>query len=698
MSAAANLHAERRRANRGAAFRHRHHPHHIPVAVAEKRQRPHPHRLRVAAFLRRHLQIRPHLFVSQRLHRQQFLRGKPPHMTKIKSQSIRRHQRTPLPHMRPQRRPQRRVQNMRPAMVARGIPPPPRIHRRRRRIPHRDLPLLHHPLLHHQPRDRRLRILHPEQPVRPPDVSPIPHLPAALGIKRRRRYNHLRLLPRNRISRRRPIHQQSRHHRLLFNLNMPGKVRPPRPQVFVNGQHLHTAAELLRCAGLRPLPPHFPLKPVQIHPKPMFPRDFGGKLRRKAISVIKHKNIPPGNHPRRRRLLSAGSLCVDHLQQNLLPPPKGFGEPVFLQVDHPQDKFPVLRKLPVNRLETRNHLFHHLPQKRPGQPDAPPVPDRPAYHPTQHIPPPLIPRNHPVADQKRRRPRVFRHHPHREIRIPVAPVFPSAKRRHPGDYRREQVGFINVVFPLQDNRRPLQPHPGVHAGRRQGRAIPLRILVKLHKYQVPKLHEPLAVTIGVTPVHRPRRAPVPFLPQLRRKRINRHHPPVMAPLRRPPVIMYFRAGPGRPLRAGRPPPVILVPVAVNPLHRNPDFIPPNRKGFIIVQVNGHIKPFRRQPEKLRHQLPGKPRRPLLEIIPDAEIPQHLKKSQMLMIPHLVNVGSPKALLTAGQPARRRRLLPHKKGLERHHPRAGKQKRRIPRRNQRCRGHRLMPPPLKKPDE
>ena len=161
-----------------------------------------------------------------------------------------------------------------------------------------------------------------------------------------------------------------------------------------------------------------------------------------------------------------------------------------------------------------DNLAGNVSEKRRGQPQLAPVADAPADDPAQHVAPAFVAGHHAVADQERRGAGVFRHHPHGEVGVRVLAVSPAADSFETLlDDGLEQVGLVDVVLVLQDDRRPLQPHARVDAWGGQGRAVALRVLVELHENQVPKLHETLAVAVGMAAGDWPGRRAVPFLPK-----------------------------------------------------------------------------------------------------------------------------------------------------------------------------------------
>ena len=121
---------------------------------------------------------------------------------------------------------------------------------------------------------------------------------------------------------------------------------------------------------------------------------------------------------------------------------------------------------------------------------------------------------------------------------------------------------------------------------------------------------------------------------------------------------------------GGAPPIVLISVAVDSLRRHTNLVAPDAKGFFVVQMNRYVKAFRGQFEKLGDQFPAETNGALFEIVPDAEVAQHLKEGQVLVVANLIDVICSEALLAAGESLGGRGLLSHEKGLEGHHPGAG----------------------------
>ncbi len=311
----------------------------------------------------------------------------------------------------------------------------------------------------------------------------------------------------------------------------------------------------------------------------------------------------------------------------------------------------------------------------------------------QHISTAFVRRLYPIRDQKRSCPRMVRDDPQarRTLRIRNRCRCRWHRRkpgqlRRPANQRHNQVRVVVRHHALQHARNPLQPHPCVDARLRQGRqhasaSRRIKSSVELHKHQVPDLHVALVIL---------------------RKRL------VLARLARcqPQVEEDLGARPTRP-RVPHLPEVVLHAHREDTLARHPRLHPkllrlgiPRHRAFPFE--DRHIQPRRIDPKPVRRgqQLPRKGDRLPLEVIPKAEVPEHLKKR---MVPprkaHVLKIvmlaSRTHTLLRARRPRVRPLLRAQKDILELVHPRIRKQQRRIIGRHQRRRVHAPMPFALEK---
>ena len=140
------------------------------------------------------------------------------------------------------------------------------------------------------------------------------------------------------------------------------------------------------------------------------------------------------------------------------------------------------------------------------------------------------------------------------------------------------------------------------------------------------------------------------------------------------VVVELRARPARPDRAGLPE-VVATAEVDDPLlghaHRLPDLdgLHVGAQAELVVAAE-HRDPdaLGVQPEALRRQLPGERDRPLLEVVAEGEVAEHLEEREMPRgEPDVLDVGRPEALLHRRQALVRGLLLAPEERLERLHP-------------------------------
>src|SRR5450759_5915468 len=124
-------------------------------------------------------------------------------------------------------------------------------------------------------------------------------------------------------------------------------------------------------------------------------------------------------------------------------------------------------------------------------------------------------------------------------------------------------------------------------------------------------------------------------------------------------------------------PEVVVAHPLDAVGRNPDGIAPDLFGLVVTLVDCDPQPVAIHPENFGDELPGIGNGQILEVIPEAEVPQHLKEGD---VPaggaDNVDIDCPETLLDRGGPGPRGRLIPDEEGLERHHAGDGEQNRRV----------------------
>ena len=122
------------------------------------------------------------------------------------------------------------------------------------------------------------------------------------------------------------------------------------------------------------------------------------------------------------------------------------------------------------------------------------------------------------------------------------------------------------------------------------------------------------------------------------------------------------------------PEIIFFAEMENTFCRNADFVIPDSKGFVIVQIYGRIQPVRIQPDHLSQKLPAPGNGFLFEIITEREIPQHFKKSPMpVRLADVLDITGTDTFLTGCHPFPGRDFLSRKIRLQRRHTGIDQQK-------------------------
>ena len=235
------------------------------------------------------------------------------------------------------------------------------------------------------------------------------------------------------------------------------------------------------------------------------------------------------------------------------------------------------------------------------------------------------------------------------------------------DECRKEIDRIIVMSSLQNGRDALEPHSCVYRRTRQIYALSAWKLLVLHEDEVPDLDETISFGVG---------------------RAWRAAGNVRAV-----IVKNFRT---RAAWAGltHGPEIIVAGNAQYLAVRKPGNLLPELKSVIIVDIDGDEQLVPGQRVFLGHQIPRKLDRPLLEVVSEGEVTEHLEEGMMPCgIPDIVEVVVLAARAYAflcGHGARIRPLLqPREDILELHHPCIGEHQGRIIARHQRRRRHHLV---------
>ena len=244
----------------------------------------------------------------------------------------------------------------------------------------------------------------------------------------------------------------------------------------------------------------------------------------------------------------------------------------------------------------------------------------------------------------------------------IGPVVDAADLLGRGQDGAGDIGVVERLHPLTDGEIALEAGTGVDVLRGQIDESPVGQPVRLHEDEVVELDESLLTAVGRSPL-----GPVALAP-------------VVEELRRRP------AGPG----VAHPPPVVLAQ-PLQPFAGKAHRLPPDLLGLVVAVVDRHPQAVGVDAEHLGEQLPGEGDGLGLEIVAEAEVPEHLEEGAVShRRPHDVDVDRPETLLHRGGPTPGGGLLAHEIGPEGQHPGDGEQHRRIVG-DEAGRGHDDMPP-------
>ena len=369
-------------------------------------------------------------------------------------------------------------------------------------------------------------------------------------------------------------------------------------------------------------------------------------------------------------LRGAGLLrLLHHLLQQAEPQLERVREALLLDLRHAPHELQVRRQLGVGALHRLDDDVDALVEERLGEPEHLAVAGGAAHDPAQHVAAPLVGGQHAVADQEGGRPQVVGDDAHRDVVLRVGAVALAARRGDEPEQRREQVGVVVALLPLDDGGQALEAHARVDARLGQRRQRAGRVAVELHEDQVPDLQ--VAVAVAADGALRPPAAD-----------------------RRPLVDQDLAAGAAG---AGVPhlPEVVLLAEPDDAPGRQAGDLRPERRGLVVVAEDGDPEAVLGQAHGLRQELPGVGDRVGLEVVAEGEVAEHLEEG-------VVARGAPDVLqvvvLAAGADALLRGrgagvgapVLAEEDVLELDHPGVGEQQRRVLGRHERRGADHLVP--------
>ena len=164
-----------------------------------------------------------------------------------------------------------------------------------------------------------------------------------------------------------------------------------------------------------------------------------------------------------------------------------------------------------------------------------------------------------------------------------------------------------------------------------------------------------------------------------------------------PIEVDFATGSAWSFSSGRPPPVLggaePVDAACGYAQLQPDLF-----SDVIVGVNRYVQPFRVETERIGHQLQSPLAGLFLEVVPEAEVAQHLEEGHVCGVADLFYVGGSKAFLDRCDAFPGRLEFAGKVRLERRHACVCEQECRVSGGDERCRREAEVAAVLEEPEK
>jgi len=372
---------------------------------------------------------------------------------------------------------------------------------------------------------------------------------------------------------------------------------------------IRRVVEPCRPPGPLPLLLHGALEPLEVGLEAALAGQQGGQVGRESVGVVEEEDLvprdPPGARVPFRRLLEAGQALGEGGAEALL----------FELQRHPHRR----RRVAELGVGVPHHLHDEARQLgQEGTVEAEPVPlhRRAPQDPPDHVAATLVAREDPLGEREGEAADVVGDDVHGRTVRPL--VGPPAHLLDQRDQRTEGARLEERPLPLEDHGDPLQAEPGVDPAVLERREPPVGLHVVLREDHVADLDPPVAVA-------------------------SRAALRAVAADVRPEVVVDLGV---RAARAGvtrRPPEVVLLAEAVDPLARHPDLPLPDRERLVVLLVDGDLELLRRQPQQPREELPVPGDRLALEVVAEGEVAEHLEEGEVAKrLADLFDVGGAEA--------------------------------------------------------
>ena len=414
-------------------------------------------------------------------------------------------------------------------------------------------------------------------------------------------------------------------------------------------------ARLLRLGvGLGPLAllAHQVREALAVDLEPLLGGHLQGQVDREAVGVVQLERLV-AREGRPAALLGARHGGVEDRGAGR----EGAPERLLLRVRDLRDAVEAALQLGVALLHPLERHGQQLGQARVLVAEQPHRAHRAAQHPAQHVATALVAGGDAVADQHQRGAHVVGDdaQPH-VVGVAgagrVAGVLAVALAGHlggAGDDRVDLVDLVEVVDPLQQGRHPLQAHAGVDVALRQ-RPGDVEVVLGAHRREL-LLHEHQVPELEVAVLVDGRAALGAVLG---------------------PAVEVDLAARAAGARHAHVPVVVELAAAGDPRLRDADRVAPDGERLVVVLVDGGpdavgVQAVAAVGLRRGDQLPGERDGALLEVVAEGEVAVHLEEGAVPRgLADLLDVTGAHALLHAGRPVPRRRLLAQEVRLEGHH--------------------------------
>ena len=385
-----------------------------------------------------------------------------------------------------------------------------------------------------------------------------------------------------------------------------------------------------------------------VHLEPALGRELLRQLERKAVRVVQAKGF-----------LGSDLALGDDSFEQLLPTFESLGEPVFLTADVLLDSRLVLFQLRVDGAHLPTHDRSELPHESVRQPELSSVTNRASNDPPQDVPAAFVRRHDTLGDQERRGASVLDDDPVGLRHLRGRPVRFIRMLPDPGEQRLEGVDVEERVDALEEHRRPLEAHARVDVLLRERRQRAVLGEVELHEDEVPELEVALALATG--PAARPAAAVLLAA-----------------------VVEDLRARAAR-AGVGGLPEILRTRQADDPLARE-KALPASDRDLVLAEAelriareDGHPELARVETHLLGDELPREVDRPVLEVVAEREVAEHLEEGAVPVgaadvVEVVVLPARPDGLLNGGNARCDRLFDPEKPPLHRLHARDDEERR------------------------